>query len=159
MKIISLSYLKKKLNTNKNIKLRDVRLIDRWRDKIEEQNYFCFGDVYLLHDRYISFGLESRTHKDVNRPVLILDEEVLYSDYSKVLFAPGTTKVHKYEPTVLIAKVPPEQLKKTTFFLIQFSEFRPAKLFNRKLTELSPKLKNKLQNILINVYGKGESNL
>ncbi|MEG8945811.1 hypothetical protein [Rosettibacter firmus] len=158
MQTISLEYLKKKLHTNKNIKLREVRLINRMINRINEDVFLNFGDIWALHDRHISFGQERRNYKDANRPVVILDNSVPYTDYHTVLFAPGTTRVHKYEPTILIAKVPPERLKKTTFFLIHYKEYRYTRLFERKLTELSYKLKNKLTNILDTSYGGRNSN-
>lgn len=150
----TIEYLKKKLHTNRNIKLMEVRLIKRIINMEEKENIILeLGDVWSVHDSNVDFGSEERTVKDVYRPVLILEDKTInnyYYDY--VEFAPGTSKIHKTDPEILVAKVPPENLRKTTFFLIKFKQYKRFSLLKRKITELSPKLKNKLKEILETNY-------
>jgi len=146
----TIEYLKKKLHTNRNIKLMEVRLIKRVINEEEKENIILeLGDVWSVHDSNVDFGNEERKIKDVYRPVLILENKAINNyNYDYVEFAPGTSKIHKTDPEILVAKVPPENLRKTTFFLIKFKQYKRFSLLKRKITELSPKLKNKLKEIL-----------
>lgn len=155
--MLSIEYLKKKLNMSKNVKLRDIRLIDRYIKR--DENFYPeiegmdFGSVWSMHDSHVSFGSEERNFKNVFRPVLIVDNKQIKNYYGTAEVAPGTSKIHKQKPTVLIAKVPPENLRKTTFFLIHFKWNAKISLIKKRLTELSPSLKNKLKEIIDNYYG------
>ena len=87
-------------------------------------------------------------YKQALRPVLTLKTPESFGDYDSVLAAPGTSKYHKKTPKVLIAEVPPENLKQTTYFLLEYSWFSVQKNFQKKISELSTRKKNELISML-----------
>jgi hypothetical protein len=145
----SLEYLKKKINANKNIKLREVRMLKRIMDNLDgaHKHFLLFGEVWISPDKNIIFDGRQRNIKVV-RPVLIIEKEKEITPYGSVRIAPGTSKARKITPTVLMAKVPPEALDKTTFFLLHLSQYTLIKELKTKKAELSPDLKKTLIKLL-----------
>lgn len=146
----TLDYLKKKLHTNRNIKLIEVRLIKRIinHEEITPELIYNIGSVWSISDEKVKFGNESRNIKQVNRPVVLLAELNQFNKGNDIEVAPGTSKYHKPSETTLVAKVPPERLRKTTYFLLHYKRLVSKKSLIRKLCELSPSLINELKKFL-----------
>lgn len=141
-----------KIRTSKK---RRIKTNKKQEDFEYRELNLLFGSVWGLNDRSVPFDRKRKDddYKSALRPSLVLGTPDYYEDYNEVSLAPGTSKYHSdKDPNnpCLIAEVPPENLKRTTYFLLYYSW--TAKLFtiDRKLAELSVESKNKLAKILEN---------
>ncbi|MGK9475764.1 hypothetical protein [Melioribacter sp. OK-6-Me] len=146
----TIEYLKKKLHTNGNIKLTEVRLTKRLINKEEYDPLliYNFGSVWSIPDAKIKFGNERRNIKDANRPVVLLSKVNQFNAKSEIEVAPGTSLYHRPSETILVAKVPPERLRNTTYFLLHHRQTISIRSLRKKLPDLSYSLINELKKIL-----------
>lgn len=115
-----------------------------------------FGSVWGIHDRYVPFDKKRRleTMKDKMRPAVVLETPNQFCERCKIWLAPGTSRDHdklNKGEVILKAKVPPENLNKTTWFLIHFSWFAVQWQLDKRFTDLSTERIKKLENILGNM--------
>jgi hypothetical protein len=110
------------------------------------------GSVWGIEDVNISFGKgrkRKKEHiKDVRRPCLVLKTPSQFNRYSKVLIAPGSTKVSNFDlshTSIITATVPPEVLNKTTYFKLKFIEFLPQVLLEKRYCDLSKRLIDEIE--------------
>lgn len=141
----------------RKLKTKEIKILKREPKSPPEVEYrelnLFFGSVWSIPDKAVPFDYMRKLEdiKDANRPCLILETPESFFDNSYVELAPGTTKVHPTtdkEYKCLVAKVPPEDLRQTTYFLLYFRWTDVQKKLDKKLCELSTSLKNKLSNIL-----------
>ncbi len=128
------------------IKFSEIRKVQRKKNAEEdfEENEFIYskGDVYGLPDSKVKFDGKRNEddYKDALRPVCIME---CIND-NQVLLIPGTGTPH-YDKLCLRAGVPPEKLKKTTYFLLYFSQSVFSKSLKKKICRLSPELIKQLE--------------
>lgn len=120
---------------------------------IEREISLTFGSVWGIQDASVPFDKKRKVEevKARLRPCLILETPDSFEDYDVVHVAPGTSKFHpigKQHPPCLMAKVPPEDLEQTTYFLLYFSWYSVQKNLDRKITELSTGLMNLLRKMI-----------
>ncbi len=134
------------LKKHHKIKKKEIKIYKRkeripQNQLIRETSLFK-GSVWGVQDLSVPFDNKRKEdhYKASLRPTLILETPNIFTDYSVVSSAPGTSKVHKVGegfPSTLKAEVPPENLEKTTYFLLEYSWFAIQKTMNKKLTELT----------------------
>lgn len=148
---------KKKIDdlVNRGIKLNQIKLLKR---KTNLSNYreinLVKGSIWNLPDKSVPFDNKRKNVEitDKHRPCLVLETPTNYKDFSIVSLAPGTSKFHANninDTPTLIAKVPPENLPKTTFFLIYFRWNSVQKVLEKKVGEISEDLLNELDKLLV----------
>ena len=126
-----------------------------FKNQSERETFLYQGAIWTVLDKSIPFD-RKRKEKDIknaSRPTLVLETPENFGDSDLVWLAPGTTKKHnpkKYNS--IVAKVPPEALKKTTWFLLKYSWWGVQKNLVKRIGELSPRLKDKLQTLLRKYY-------
>jgi hypothetical protein len=108
-----------------------------------------YGSVWGIDDKSVPFDAKRKDEdlKESLRPCLVIETPKSFEDYDLVEMAPGTTHFHPVGieyPECLRADVPPEDLYKTTYFLLYLRWSSVQKNLFRNLTELSTELKNLL---------------
>ncbi len=152
--------LEEELRKIKKVKRKEIKKILRKKnyEEINEHRIagMTFGSVWGIHDRYVPFDKNRRIEniKDKMRPAVILETPKQFCEHCIIWLAPGTSinhdKFNKGE-VILKAKVPPEDLSKTTWFLIHFNWFAKQWQLEKRFTELSTERIKKLENILGNM--------
>ncbi len=115
------------------IKYSQIRISKR-EDK-DEEPYIpesSVGSVYGVQDSKIQFDGQRQEFKDALRPCVIIKKDRI----NETWIAPGTGKYH-YGEECITAEVPPEQLEKTTYFLLYFRQRLLDKTLKRKICSLS----------------------
>jgi mRNA-degrading endonuclease toxin of MazEF toxin-antitoxin module len=139
------------------LKKKEIRIYKR--KKRVPQNQFIRetslfkGSIWGVPDKSIPFDRRRKEdeYKDSLRPTLVLTTPDTFNDYDLVWVAPGTSKFHKIGnkfPYTLKVEVPPENLEKTTYFLMQYHWFAIQKNMEKKFTELTSETKTKFYEIL-----------
>jgi len=152
-----LEFHRKKIGRSKGIKLRTIKMIKKSRLN-NELNYkeknLIKGSVWGIADSSVSFDKKRNAEKikEADRPCLILKTPQLFETYSKVLIAPGTTQISNFDlqhSFVIKVNVPPEALKRTTYFKLSFLEFVPQIVLTKKYCDLSSKLIDEIDNFIL----------
>jgi len=138
----------------RKIKKNQIRLYKRIslkQDKVDNEIIkMRFGTVWGVEDRKVNFdGGRTPDHfKDALRPCVALEHANEQSEIIEI--APGTSKIHSNTNSeiILTAKVPPENLSKTTYFLLHYNQSVFKDDLETKFAELSQNLQKKLKNLL-----------
>lgn len=141
----------------RGVKKKQIRIFSRSKkqsakDLNRELGIFQ-GSVWGIDDASIPFD-SLRKLKDIKqslRPCVVLNTPESYRQTDLVSVAPGTSTYHASNSEAfpcLIASVPPENLKKTTYFLLYFRWVAVQKTLQKKLTELSNPSKDRLRKIV-----------
>lgn len=139
------------------IKKKEIRVYKRKSHSSSEKSkreislFQC--SIWGVPDKSIPFDRRRKEdeYKDSLRPTLVLTTPDTFNDYDLVWVAPGTSKFHKIGnkfPYTLKVEVPPENLEKTTYFLMQYHWFAIQKNMEKKFTELTSETKTKFYEIL-----------
>lgn len=117
------------------------------------QNSYCFGSIWGIEDRSVPFDYNRKEddYKDKLRPCAVVKIPKSLNSYALIETVPGTSKFHPIGeefPPCLKAEVPPEELHKTTWFLVYMKFFSVRKKLEKRFCELSTESKNKLTELI-----------
>ncbi len=142
----------------KKLKKNEIRLIKRKSrhsaaQELDTKDLLKFGSVWGVEDRAVPFDYNRKEddYKNALRPCLVLGTPFNFNSYDSVKTAPGTSIPHPFgfkKPPCIKAEVPPENLKKTTFFLIYFQWYSRQSELEKYFTELSEPLLNLTQKLM-----------
>jgi len=135
------------------IKKKEIRIYKRKENIPSNQTIretsLLKGSVWGVPDESVPFDKKRKDddYKDALRPSLVLETPNNFGNNHFVKLAPGTSKYHPHNETnnlCLLASVPPEELKQSTYFLIYFSWNAVQKNLQNRFCELSTSSKERI---------------